>query len=266
MIDIHSHILPKIDDGSRSLEESLEMARIAVSEGIDTMINTAHYHMEVDYVKGERLCEAASSFNEELGRQGIALRVLVGNELYYSSDLMGRIDELDFYPLAGSRYVLIEFRPDQLPSDMGGIAYEFRLRGYVPIIAHIERYSQVRERPEMVEELIEAGYLIQVNARSIEKAGRDETSRTARELLASCMVHFVATDSHRSDVRTPRIKDAYLEAVDLLGRDMADSIFHENPQRLLENKDIEIFKVRRLPMNGKKMGLAEVIKNIIKKR
>jgi len=264
MIDIHCHILPKIDDGSRSLEESLEMARIAVSEGIDTMISTAHYHTEVDYVKGKELKEAATSFNEELQRQNIGLKVLVGNELYYSSDLMAGIDELDFFTLAGSRYVLIEFRPDQLPSDMGGIVYEFRIRGYVPIIAHIERYSQVRERPEMVEELIGAGYLIQVNARSLRKS-EDRVAKTARELLESRMVHFVATDSHRSDVRTPRIRDAYIEAIELLGEETADVIFNENPRRLINNESIEPFEIIDIKGSGRK-SVIDIIRKLVKKR
>lgn len=264
MIDIHCHILPGIDDGSRSLQESLEMAKIAVSEGIDTMISTAHYHTELDYVKGEELKEAARSFNKELERQGIDLKVLVGNELYYSSELMARIDELDFFTLAGSRYVLIEFRPDQLPSDMGGIAYEFGIRDRIPIIAHIERYSQVAERPDMVKEFIEDGYLIQVNARSLRKS-EDRVAKTARELFERRMVHFVATDSHRSDVRTPRIRDAYIEAIDLLGEETADVIFKENPRRLISNESIEPFEITDIQENGRK-SVIDIIRRLVKKR
>ncbi|MFR9069953.1 MAG: CpsB/CapC family capsule biosynthesis tyrosine phosphatase, partial [Paraclostridium sp.] len=132
MIDIHCHILPNVDDGSKSLDESIEMAKIAESEGIKKIVNTSHYHPDFKFKKGKELIEILNDFNDTLKTQGIDVEVVLGNELYYTYDLIENFDQLDFYSLNNSKYILIEFSPNNFPNNLVDIVYEIRLRKYIP--------------------------------------------------------------------------------------------------------------------------------------
>ncbi len=259
MIDIHCHILPNVDDGSKSREESLEMAQIAYEEGIRQIINTSHYHTEMDYVTGKRLLEIAAEFNSELERMGIGLRVTVGNELYFNEGLMKSLDDGGFYTLAGSRYVLVEFRPDSIPVDIEEVAYEFRIRGYIPVIAHVERYKQVLKDMRIAEKMIDAGCLLQMNARSLTYRNGGIVAKFCKEAMKRRMIHFVASDAHDSKVRVPAMSDAYEESKKLAGEYVAREIFISNPQKIINNEDITPFEIVPKKRNG-------FFSNILKKR
>ncbi|MEG1059894.1 MAG: CpsB/CapC family capsule biosynthesis tyrosine phosphatase, partial [Clostridia bacterium] len=138
MIDIHCHILPNVDDGSKSLEESIEMAKIAQNEGIKTIVNTSHYHPDFKYKKGQELSEVLNDFNNTLKKQGINVDIILGNELYFTEDLIGNLQDLDFNTLNNSRYLLIEFSPNNFPKNLVDVVYEIKLRKYIPILAHVE--------------------------------------------------------------------------------------------------------------------------------
>ena len=143
-IDIHCHILPEVDDGSRSLNESIEMAMIAKEQGITKIVNTSHYHPDFRYKKGEELLKELEDFNNVLKENMIDIEVLIGNEIYYTKDLIKEIDELDFYTLNNSRYILIELPPTNFPKDLCNIVYELKEKNYIPVFAHVERYREVQ--------------------------------------------------------------------------------------------------------------------------
>ncbi len=115
---------------------------IAVNEGITKIINTSHYHPDFDYEKGEILIEKAKDFNNILKKNNIDLEILIGNELYYSSDLLEYIKSKEFYTLNNSRYLLIEFSQSNFPNNIVDVVYELKIRGYIPILAHVERYVE----------------------------------------------------------------------------------------------------------------------------
>ncbi|OPJ55323.1 tyrosine-protein phosphatase [Alkalithermobacter paradoxus] len=258
MIDIHCHIIHNVDDGSSSIEESIEMAKIAERDGIKKIINTSHYHLYSHYVTGKSLEEKVNEFNKLLQEKNIDVKVYVGNELYYSKELISKLDKLDYYSLNNSKYVLIEFPPDNLPKDMEDIIYEFKIRNYIPILAHIERYSEVIDNPNLASDYINQGALIQVNASSIlGKLGR-EIQSTCKILLQNNCIHFVASDAHGSKKRTPRLKESYNYIKDIIGKEKADKIFFENTQAIIENKDIQITK----PIKHEKKSIMKTIKSI----
>ena len=245
MIDMHCHILPNVDDGSKSLEESLEMAKIAYKEGIRHIINTSHYHTEVDYVTGERLLEIAADFNAELEKIGIGLRVTVGNELYFNEGLMKSLDDKGFYTLAGSRYVLLEFRPDSIPDCMEEVAYEFNIRGYTPVIAHVERYSQVLHDIRLAENMIDAGFLLQMNSSSLMHKDNSIFARFCKAAMKRRMIHFVASDAHDSKNRVPAMRVAYEEVKRLAGEHVAMEVFISNPQKIMKDEEVAPFEIER---------------------
>lgn len=240
MIDIHCHILPNVDDGSESLEESIAMAKIAESEGITKIVNTSHCHFDFKYKKGNELKLELEKFNQVLKEENINIEVLLGNELYYTRDLIERFNELDFFSMNNSKYILMEFSPINFPKNIEDVIYEIKIRGYIPIIAHAERYKQVQEDVNIVLDCIKEGALIQVNASSILGKNGEKAEDTSKKLLDNNMVHFVATDAHSSNRRRPLIKDSYNYILKNYGKEVSEKLFIENPTAVIENRDISI--------------------------
>lgn len=240
MIDIHCHILPQVDDGSKSLEESIEMAKIAQSEGIKKIINTSHYHPDFKYKSGEELKKIVKDFNEKLKMENIDIEVLLGNELYFTDDLLCNFEELEFYSLNNSKYILVEFSPNNFPKNLVDIVYELKLKNYVPILAHVERYPKVQENPNIIYDCINEGALIQINGSSIIGKNGKEAEKVSKIFLENNMVHFIGTDAHSSTKRRPLIKDVYEYISKEYGQEKAKKIFKENQQYILENKDIDL--------------------------
>lgn len=242
MIDIHCHILPEVDDGSRSLNESIEMAMIAKEQGITKIINTSHYHPDFRYKKGEELLKELEDFNNVLKENMIDIEVVIGNEIYYTKDLIKEIDELDFYTLNNSRYILIELPPTNFPKDLCNIVYELKEKNYIPVFAHVERYREVQENPELIYEVINAGAIIQVNSHSILGKSGKELQKVCNTLLNRNMVHVVGTDAHSSKRRTPIFLDAYKYVSEKYSKEMADDLFIKNNNAIINNEALNLPK------------------------
>ena len=242
MIDIHCHILPEVDDGSRSLNESIEMAMIAKEQGITKIVNTSHYHPDFRYKKGEELLKELEDFNNVLKENMIDIEVLIGNEIYYTKDLIKEIDELDFYTLNNSRYILIELPPTNFPKDLCNIVYELKEKNYIPVFAHVERYREVQEKPELIYEVINAGAIIQVNSHSILGKSGKELQKVCNTLLNRNMVHVVGTDAHSSKRRTPIFLDAYKYVSEKYSKEMADDLFIKNNNAIINNEALNLPK------------------------
>ncbi|MEG2511497.1 MAG: CpsB/CapC family capsule biosynthesis tyrosine phosphatase [Bacilli bacterium] len=239
MIDIHCHILPGVDDGSKDLTESLEMAMIAQGEGIKQIINTSHYRRDFDFETGEILLEKLNSFNKLLKEKNIDIEVFIGNEIYYSEDILEYIDNKEFYTLNNSRYLLIEFSPMRFPNNLCDIIYELKIRGYIPILAHVERYAEIQANPNIIYDCIKEGALIQVGSTSVLGRGSKEGNKLCSILLNYNMIHFIATDAHSSNRRKPIMKEAYDYVMSKYGEDMANSLFRENAGKVLKNEVFE---------------------------
>ena len=242
MIDIHCHILPEVDDGSRSLNESIEMAMIAKEQGITKIVNTSHYHPDFRYKKGEELLKELEDFNNVLKENMIDIEVLIGNEIYYTKDLIKEIDELDFYTLNNSRYILIELPTTNFPKDLCNIVYELKEKNYIPVFAHVERYREVQENPELIYEVINAGAIIQVNSHSILGKSGKELQKVCNTLLNRNMVHVVGTDAHSSKRRTPIFLDAYKYVSEKYSKEMADDLFIKNNNAIINNEALNLPK------------------------
>lgn len=240
MIDIHCHILPEVDDGSRSLNESIEMALIAREQGIKKIVNTSHYHPDFRYKKGEELLKELEDFNNVLKENMIDIEVLIGNEIYYTKDLIKEIDDLDFYTLNNSRYILIELPPTNFPTDLCNIVYELKEKNYIPVFAHVERYREVQENPELIYDIINAGAIIQINSHSILGKSGKELQRTCDTLISRNMVHVVGTDAHRSKRRTPIFLDAYQYVFEKYSKEVADNLFIKNNNAIINNEDLNL--------------------------
>ncbi len=240
MIDIHCHIVPNIDDGAKGLEDALEMARIAYDEGIRKIINTSHYHPNFEYKKGKELLRDINVFNNELKLNNIDIEVMIGNEVYYSEDIIDIIEQKEFYTLNNSRYLLIEFPPLRFPKNLTDIVYEIKIRGYIPILAHVERYKEIQDNINLIYMCIDEGALIQVNSSSVIGKNGKQSKKICDILLSHEMIHFIGTDAHGSKKRRPIIKEAYKYVCDKYGDEKAESLFVNNPENLISNREVSI--------------------------
>lgn len=238
MIDIHSHILPKVDDGAGDMEEAITMARIYIDNGIKKVIATPHYiDGYANSLKEENIL-VLEKLKEALNKEGLELEVYLGNEIYITMDIIDLLEEGKVSTLNNSRYVLIEFPMLDIPMYSESIIYELLLKGYVPIIAHPERNRNIIEDPNILYGFIEKGALAQLNLPSLEGVYGEKIKTTAEILLKHNMIHFVGTDAHSKNRRAPNVKNslALLKAI------VDDTIFQEitciNPTKALSDEPI----------------------------
>jgi protein-tyrosine phosphatase len=201
VIDLHSHILPDIDDGARSLEDALGMARAAVADGITTIAATPH--VRVDYPTSASTMErAVGELRAALADERIGLELLPGGEIALDSlDLLGA-DELARFGLGGSRsYVLLEFPYEGWPVALPSIVLGLRTRGITPVIAHPERSRAVQADPARLRPIALSGALCQLTAASLDGRLGRRNRDAGFELLERGLAQLVASDAHTPDIR-----------------------------------------------------------------
>lgn len=202
-IDIHSHVLPGIDDGPRDWDTCLEMLFKSVESGAKAIIATPHYHPWKKAVATEEiinLCrEAEQKFCE---KHGIVLDIYPGHEIYYSVDIVEKLRSGSVLTLGQSRYVLVEFQLNAPYQTLYKAVRELRDSGYTPIIAHVERYTCLK-KVGRIDALKEIGAFLQVNADSHRGPIWDRRSRWVRKCLKKKKIDFLASDMHDLKERTP---------------------------------------------------------------
>ena len=237
-VDIHCHIMPGVDDGSRDMDTSLKMLEIAAREGITDVILTPHHKPLHHNVSVERNKIYTKRLNEAVRSAGIDIRLYSGNEIYYSDETQRQLEEGMIGTLADSEYVLVEVHPTNPYRAISNAVYQIRGAGFIPIIAHVERYSDIVSHPAYVEELINKGCYIQVNALSVMGKYGFGIKLFVKKLLKNTLVHFVATDAHDTKRRAPYMADCRSYIQRKYGKDYADRIFYENPMSVIRGRII----------------------------
>ncbi len=237
-VDIHCHIMPGVDDGSRDMDTSLKMLEIAAREGITDVILTPHHKPLHHNVSVERNKIYTKRLNEAVRSAGIDIRLYSGNEIYYSDETQRQLEEGMICTLADSEYVLVEFHPTNPYRAISNAVYQIQGAGFIPIIAHVERYSDIVSHPAYVEELINKGCYIQVNALSVMGKYGFGIKLFVKKLLKNTLVHFVATDAHDTKRRAPYMADCRSYIQRKYGKDYADRIFYENPMSVIRGRII----------------------------
>jgi Capsular polysaccharide biosynthesis protein len=234
-IDIHAHILPEVDDGSGSMEETVQMLKTALEQGIRTIIATPHFvagesntPVEQLYLIRDRVQAEAKKLNEEL-------KIEIGNELYYSKSILDTLKSKEALTLAGSRYLLVEFSVGEKYTEIYKGLSELVRAGYAPILAHVERYFCLYKREDFISELIEMGTYIQMNSSSLIGGIFHSDAAINRKLVKRGLVHFIGSDCHDQKYRVPSMQSA----VDALNKKcdnaLISNIFYANPKNILEN-------------------------------
>src|SRR5215470_12540822 len=193
MIDIHSHIMPEIDDGAHNFKEALEMAWIADDEGIEYMVATPHmfnslYSNQTPY----EILNRVAALNVTVGKD---LKILPGNEVHISHDIVAQAKNNLVTKINQRNYMLVEFPQLTIPIGAEQLFYKLQLEGVRPILVHPERNGQIQNHPESVAKFVEQGVLIQVTAMSVTGEFGQLAKKCAEVLLRHNCVHFLATDA-----------------------------------------------------------------------
>lgn len=240
MIDIHSHIVFDVDDGPKSLQESIDLISESYAQGVRTIVSTSHRRKGMFEEPEEKIFENFSIVKEEAEKQFPDLQIHYGGELFYTSSLLKKIENHLVPNIADTRYSLIEFSMVTPWREIQTAVKNLLAIGVIPIIAHIERYNALEFNEERVKELIALGCYTQINSSHILKAKmfgdkHKIFKKRARFFLEENLVHCVASDMHNLDARKPFMREAYDIIAKDFGAKRANDLFQLNPQILLEN-------------------------------
>lgn len=232
-IDMHSHILPGMDDGARSMGQTLRMLEIAVSEGITTMIATPHNMPGKGCPPGSVVRRKVDELCHTVEQEGISLEIVAGTEYYYREEVLDFLDSEDVVTLGNSDCVLVEFEPLAERNYIRNALRNILGLGYRPVIAHVERYAKLMEDTPVLGDMRKNGILVQVNAMSVTGDNGRQVKKDVRNLLKKGLVDFVATDAHSDGRRAPCMK----KCADILyrkyGTAYVDALLFGNAERFL---------------------------------
>jgi len=228
MIDIHCHILPEVDDGSQSLEHSLIMLQKQRNDGVTAVILTPHVQSRVQTATLEEHQEKFKVLKQKTKERGIDIDLYLGAEVFYR----GHLDP-DYQTMAmnGTKYVLLEF-PPALPTPIEEVVYDLSRRGFIPIVAHVERYEYLSL--EDYHGIKQSGELLQMNATAAMNQDHKVRKGIVPKLLKNELIDFIATDSHNIMTRVPNLKQAYDFLKGSLRPEYLEQIFYTNAKKLIE--------------------------------
>lgn len=235
MIDLHSHILPGIDDGAKDLEMSLEMARIAVADGIHTMACTPHIYPGMYMNDAAGIARARSRLQAELDERGIALKLVVGADVHLVPGLLEGLRAGLIPTLHGSRYLLLEPSHTMPPPRFEDLVFNLVAAGYTPVITHPERLTWIETHYAAFVRLIGQGALMQVTAGALTGAFGPRAKYWADKFVVDGHAHILATDAHSTGRRLPRLTPALEVVRRLVGDHEAAQLVVERPQAVLDD-------------------------------
>ena len=244
MIDIHSHIIFGVDDGPETIEESRSLLMDAYNQGVRTIVATSHRRIGM-FETSEDTIEKNFKIVQKLSKELASdLTVLYGAEIYYSSELMDKLEKKMIPSINGSSYVLIEFSQNAKFWEIKTSLTNVLRLGFIPVIAHVERYQSLENNENYLKELINMGCYVQINSSSVLKYKWffDKNrlfKKRAKYFLDRDLVHCIASDMHHLSKRPAYMKEAFDFISKKYGRRKAKELFVENPNRIVTNQMIE---------------------------
>lgn len=236
MVDLHTHSLHQIDDGAKNLDMALEMVLMQQNQGVSTIVCTPHYHPSKQSIEDFVISrdQAFDTLSRALLEHRVDVKLLKASEVMYASTL--DLNNLDALVIENTRYILIECDPSAFPLNLVDDLQYVIDSGYIPILAHIERYRFLRDHLDLMVTLVERGVIFQMNASTI-------LDQKQRSFVKACfkhhLIHCIASDSHRSDLRKPNLALAYDEIRNHFGNTVEITL-RKNAQMIIENKRFDI--------------------------
>ncbi len=239
MIDIHTHILPSIDDGPKTIEESIELCKVAASDGIKTIVATPHSYDGVYESKSVEILNSVEMLNSQLKEKQVNVEILPGAEIHIHEGLVESVKNGDALTINnGGKFILLEFPFVFIPPGTDKFVFNIKVNGIIPIIAHAERISAFQRKPALIEQLVNIGARVQINANCMTKKANRGERKCAEWLLKKRLVHFIASDTHSLRGRPPILSEAVGYASRIVGEKEAADLVCRNPEQIINGLDI----------------------------
>jgi protein-tyrosine phosphatase len=266
MIDLHLHLLPGLDDGAKTIEESIQMCRISYRDGVRTIVATPHTlngsyinDRETILTKVRELNEAVKKFGVQSSEFGVqnpesgtksfsynnsairnpqsALQILPGADVHLSEKTLPYLDQGKMMTVSdGKKYLFLEFPYQMIPYQAEEIMFRLMTRGITPIITHPERNLEIGQRPQRYYEMIRMGCLGQMTAMSLTGEFGSRVKRIAERLVKKRLIHFIASDAHSIDGRPPILSESVGAAAKIVGKEEAQKMVTQYPRAILEGR------------------------------
>ena len=243
MIDIHSHIVFEVDDGPKTIEDSRALLEESYRQGVRTIISTSHRRKGMFETPEAKIEENFKQVQELAKEIADDLTVLYGAEIYYTSDILDKLEQGEIPRLADSQYALIEFSMITPYKEIHTALSNVLRLGVTPVVAHIERYHCLENDEKKVRDLINMGCYTQINSSSVLKPKLFGDTykfmkKRAQFFLEKDLVHFVASDMHNLNPRPPYMQEAYQIISKKYGESHAEQLFRKNQELLLRSEYI----------------------------
>lgn len=238
VIDIHSHILPNMDDGASSWDISLKMCEQAYQDGIKTIVATPHTLNGIYENQPAAIEEKVKILNQKLKENNIPLQILPGSEVHLRDDIIEKIKKQEILTLNKNNYILLEFPTTQIPHQIEEILFRIQIMGITPILSHVERNLEFQQKPDLLAQLIQRGSLAQLTSASLCGSFGPKTKKFSQQLLANSLVYCLASDAHSNSEkgRNPILSKAVTEASKIIGYQPALNLVQSNPQKIIMNQ------------------------------
>lgn len=234
IIDLHTHLMPGIDDGARDIQEFIEMAEQAVHGGTKMLVLTPHTNLGVSTeLNLKQGIDIIRFLKDVLKEYRIPLELLPGAEIMADRHLAEKMRSGNFMTLNHTQYCLIEFEFDESPVIMEKILDDVTACGFVPVVAHPERYFGIQKNINWIEKWYQKGWIFQINKGSITGAFGDSEEICAHKILERRMASIIASDAHNTFERNPDMNKLYRYIKEVYGLEYAHQLFLENPLRIL---------------------------------
>lgn len=263
MIDIHSHVLWQIDDGSQSLAMSQAMLRFAAQQGTEAMVFTPHVIEEINKPDWGLIKEKTQQLQEWLKQEKIPLQVYPGAEVQMNWNLLPDLAVRGSYCINEGKYILIELPMEELPVYADNFWYELELKGVQPILAHPERYWHLMGHKEIIWKWRERGLLFQANSGSFTGKFGPQVQENVKYLLQLGVLDFLGSDAHRAQVRRPDLVQAVESICSWADRETLQRLLVTNPRLLLADEFIAIKPLLRNVENNKKSFWQKVLAKLV---
>ena len=237
MYDLHSHILPGVDDGSKTFNESIAMANVAFDCGTRLILATPHRKDVAENSSVRKIRQLATDMNSDLSKNEIDLQILIGMENHLDLELPEDFSTDKALPMNGSRYALVELPFFGYPNYVEDVLFKLQIQGIIPILAHPERIEAVQINPELLSGFVERGMLSQITAGSILGHFGKKVQRLTHSLLRRGLVHVIASDAHFPDgPRSPNLFLGFEAAIEIVGEEKATEMVVDIPRAVLDDQ------------------------------
>lgn len=234
MTDMHCHIIPGVDDGAQSENDVKELLQREYDSGVRTIILTPHYRKGMFETDLDTVIRNATLVKQMALDMQLDMEVYLGCEYHANNDMIEELNQIECYRMNGGKYVLVEFSSGHSYMKIRNWIYQLITSGYKPIIAHVERYPMVTDKMENLEELIRLGAKLQVSSGAVLGQHGFGAKLFTRKLLKKGMVHFIGSDAHDTEDRSPNLDLCAAFVTKKFGEAYAKEIFIKNPRCILE--------------------------------